>query len=248
MHAQELVVKHALGLAKRKGRGGNPDDEFESGVNLRDRVKTLLSRIMDKKSKGRFNKYKEYCKTRLGVDVVRFALPNETRVGGVYLMYGSALRSRKTLMQYCNNSAEAIQYEDIKLTELEWIQLAETYAILGTARTLSLLSQQESADSNCFSYFQVASARYAICKQVDIKMLDMNVFWDPDTDQDKLPTTKKLRTDLTKETNELIERFDKEFQRYFPKPDSDQLIMMVFHPVMVWKGFSYVHCNNFFYS
>jgi hypothetical protein len=75
-------------------------------------------------------------------------------------------------------------------------------------------------------------------------MLDMNVFWDPDTNKDKLPTTTKLRNDLTKETNKVIERFDKKFQRYFPKPDLDQLIMMVFHPVMVWKGFLHVICNN----
>jgi hypothetical protein len=238
MHAQELVVKHALGLNPRKGRGGQPNDEFASGVELRDRVKTWLSRIMDKKSKTRFNKYKDFCKSRLGVDVIRFALPNDTRVGGVSLMYESALRSRKTLIQYCNNSAEAMQYDGLKLTELEWIRLAESYAILSIAHSLAMLSQQESADSNCFSYFQVASARYAICKQPTIKVFDMSVLWDPVTELDKIPTTKKGRDKLSAETNELVKRFDDEFKRYFPKPDSDQLVMMVLHPVMVWMGFT----------
>jgi hypothetical protein len=238
MHAQELVVKHALGLSIRKGRNGSADDTFDSGVNLRNRVKAWLSKIMDKKSKTRFNKYKDYCKSRLGIDVLRFKLPNETRVAGVYLMYQSALRSRKTLIQYSNNSAEAIQYNDIKLSELEWDQLAETYAILHIAHTLAMQSQQDSADSNCFSYFQVATARYAICKQPIIKMLDMTTMWDPCTEISKLPMIKKERRNLSDETVELIERFDKEFMRYFPKPDSDQLIMMVFHPVMVWMGFT----------
>jgi hypothetical protein len=245
MHAQELVLKHALGLATRKGRGGEPDDEFASGKNLRDRVKAWLSRVMDKKSKSRFNKYKQYCKSRLGVDVIRFALPNETRVAGVYLMYASALRSRKTLMQYCNNSAEAMQYDALKLTELEWIQLSETYAVLSIAHKLAMVSQQESADSNCFSYFQVVNAQYAICKHPDINVPDMSVFWDPDTELERIPTVNKTRDTLSKDTTELMSRFEKEFKRYFPKPDSDQIAMMVFHPVMVWMGFTYVYTLNF---
>jgi hypothetical protein len=31
MHAQELVLKHALGLTTCNGRGGQPDDEIASG-------------------------------------------------------------------------------------------------------------------------------------------------------------------------------------------------------------------------
>jgi hypothetical protein len=245
MHAQELVVKHALGLSIRKGKGGQPDDEFASGVKLRDRVKAWLSKVMDKKSKTRFNKYKEFCKNRLGVDVIRFQLPNETRVGGVYLMYASALRSRKTLIQYCTNSAEALQYTDLKLTELEWIQLAETYSILGSAFSLAMQEQQESPDSNCFSYYQVANARYAICKYPTIKVLDMAGLWDPTTEMEKIPTIKVTRENLRPETQQLIARFDSEFQRYFPKPDSDQILMMVLHPVMVGMGFEYVHFDFF---
>jgi hypothetical protein len=240
MHAQELVLKHALGLSTRKGKGGQPDDEFASGVNLRDRVKLWLTRVMDKKSKTRFNKYRQYCKINLGVDVIRFSLPNETRVAGVYFMYGSALRSRKALVNYCNNSAEAMQYDNLKLTELEWIQLAETYAIISIAHKLAMLSQQESADSNCFSYFQVASAKDAICKHSEINVPDMSVFWDPETELDKIPSVNKTRDLLSDKINELVSRFEKEFKRYFPKPDSDQLAMMVFHPVMVWMGFTYV--------
>ena len=48
MHAQELVVTHALGLRTRKKRGVGVIDSFESGRLLRDCVKKLVSRLMDK--------------------------------------------------------------------------------------------------------------------------------------------------------------------------------------------------------
>jgi hypothetical protein len=103
-----------------------------------------------------------------------------------------------------------------------------------------MVSQQESADSNCFSYYQAASAQYAICTHPDINVPNMSVFWDPETELDKIPTVNKTRNLLSNKTNELVSRFEKEFKRYFPKLDSDQLAMMVFHPVMVWMGFTYV--------
>ena len=65
MHAQELVVTHALGLRTRRKRGFGVVDEFESGKLLRDAVKKLVSKIMDKKAKSRFVKYKEFCKNKL---------------------------------------------------------------------------------------------------------------------------------------------------------------------------------------
>ena len=52
MHAQELVLKHALGLAIQK-KGGEVVDSFKVGKNLRDKAKALGSKIMDKKAKGR---------------------------------------------------------------------------------------------------------------------------------------------------------------------------------------------------
>lgn len=238
MHAQELVVKHALGLAPRKGRHGAPDDLFEPGVRLRDRVKTWLGYLCNKKAKSRFLKYKEYCKSRLSIDVIRFSLPNDTRIAGVYYMYTSALRSRKPLIQYSSNSAEAIQYQDIKLTELEWIQLAETHAILSIAHNLAMQSQQESADSNCFAYFHVATARYSICKQAELLIVDLSILSDPSIEVDKLPMIKTSKNQLSVETQELIQRFETEFNRYFEKPDSDQVMMMICHPVMIWSGFS----------
>jgi hypothetical protein len=92
MHAQELVVTHALGLRTRRKRGVGVVDEFESGKLLRDSVKILVSKIMDKKAKSRFVKYKDYCKRTLSMDVIKLLIPNETRVSGVFTMYESLLR------------------------------------------------------------------------------------------------------------------------------------------------------------
>ena len=60
MHAQELVVTHALGLRERS-RQGVVTDKYEPGKTLRNRTKALLSKIMDKKAKGRFKEYKAMC-------------------------------------------------------------------------------------------------------------------------------------------------------------------------------------------
>ncbi len=66
MHAQELVVTHALGLRTRKKRGFGVVDSFESGRLLRERVKKLVSKIMDKNqraaSKNIRNIAKELCR------------------------------------------------------------------------------------------------------------------------------------------------------------------------------------------
>jgi hypothetical protein len=38
-------------------------------------------------------------------------------------------------------------------------------------------------------------------------------------------------------TQTLLERLVKEFDFYFKYPDGDQTLMMIFHPVMIWRGF-----------
>jgi hypothetical protein len=58
MHAQELTLKHALGLDTRRA-GGQVSDSFPAGKDLRDVCKALASKIMDKKSKGRLVEYEK---------------------------------------------------------------------------------------------------------------------------------------------------------------------------------------------
>jgi hypothetical protein len=91
MHAQELVVTHALGLGERS-KAGVVTDQYEAGKNIRNKVKNLLSKIMDKKAKGRFKEYKMMCQEYLHCNAPKLELPNDTRVSGVFRMYQSALR------------------------------------------------------------------------------------------------------------------------------------------------------------
>jgi hypothetical protein len=99
MHAQELVVTHALGLRERS-RQGVVTDKYEPGKTLRNRVKVLLSRIMDKKAKGCFKEYCTMCQEYLHCNGKKLELPNDTRVSGVYRMYQSALRSKKMIVVF----------------------------------------------------------------------------------------------------------------------------------------------------
>jgi hypothetical protein len=230
MHAQELVVTHALGLRTRRKRGFGVIDEFESGK--------LVSKIMDKKAKSRFVKYKEFCKNKLSMDVIKLLIPNETRVSGVFTMYESLLRSMKCINQYCLLSTEANLYSDVILTEKQWTSVAETYALLLITNRLAMTSQIDSVDANCFSYFNVAKTRDSVLKitQMGMNVVDVNSGWAPTIEPSAIPTVHKEYFELEIETQNLIDRFVKEYDNYFPFPDSDQIQMMLLHPVMAWKG------------
>jgi hypothetical protein len=238
MHAQELVVTHALGLRTRKKRGFGIVDQFESGRLLRDSVKKLVSKIMDKKAKSRFIKYKDYCKRTLSMDVIKLLIPNETRVSGVFTMYESLLRSMKCINHYCLRSTEANLYADLMLTEAQWTTVTETYALLLTTNRLAMTSQIDSVDANCFSYYNVAKTRDSVLKltQMGMNVIDLNATWAPTTEPSLIPTIHKEYYELHEDTQTLIDRFVTEYDNYFPFPDSDQIQMMLLHPVMVWKG------------
>jgi hypothetical protein len=212
MHAQELVVTHALGLRTRKKRGVGVIDSFESGRLLRDYVKKLVSRLMDKKSKSRFVKYKEYCKRTLSMDVIKLLIPNETRVSGVFAMYESLLRSMICINNYCLRSQEANQYSDLILSEQQWTSVVETYALLLHTNRLAMTSQIDSVDANCFSYYNVAKTRDSILKitQMGINVIDVSSSWAPTTDPLQIPVVHKEYYELQSDTNELIDRLVKE--------------------------------------
>ena len=90
-------MKHALGIAiRRKGRA--VVDEFQDGKALRDKCKGLASRIMDKKAKGRFKEYSDMSKKANGRAALKLSIPNDTQVGGNYLMFQSLLRGRSNVL------------------------------------------------------------------------------------------------------------------------------------------------------
>jgi hypothetical protein len=83
MHMQELALHHALGTRTRS-QGGVEIDNFPPGRNLRQRVKNLLSYIMDKKSKKRFVAEKDVVRSHFGKIPVALELPNDTWISGSF--------------------------------------------------------------------------------------------------------------------------------------------------------------------
>ena len=67
----------------------------------------------------------------------------------------------------------------------------------------------------------------------------------------QMPTVTKEYYELPTVTHNLIVRLVKENDSYFLLPDSDQIQMMLLHPVMVWNGLQsviYLSCLNLFLS
>jgi hypothetical protein len=237
MHAQELVMQHALGLRQRT-KNKEVIDSFEEGRLLCKKVKILSAFLMNKRAKNRFQKYKQYIKDNMNVDVNRIVIPNETRMSGVYYMYESILRAKDAVNLYCKFSPERNEYTDLILTETEWQLIAETLAILKVMNTLALTSQKQSVDSNCYSYYNVAHARYYIKTSKQFKVFNLFAQWAPTKEAWGIPTQNVLKVDLLPQSRILIDRLVKEFDHYFPKPDSDQILMMIFNPVFHWSGFT----------
>jgi hypothetical protein len=55
-------------------------------------------------------------------------------------------------------------------------------------------------------------------------------------DIDKIPINSLGKHQLSKNSINLIEKLKYELRRYFTQPDSDVLMMMVYHPIMVKGG------------
>jgi hypothetical protein len=237
MHTQELVTTHALGLKTRK-RNGEVVDSFPDGKNLRDDVKLLLSKIMDKKAKGRFREYDKMCRDLLKVKARKLELPNDTRISGVYRMYVSALRSKRIIWLFLASSeVHGPPLQQFKLSERDWQFVAETESLLRTMDVLAMSSQKESVSSNVFSYYLTAQARYYLNNITALDVVNLGESWGPDKTLKELPKIKIRKENLMEETKELLIRFDKEFLHYFAQPDSDQILMMGLHPLMFWNGF-----------
>jgi cell fate (sporulation/competence/biofilm development) regulator YlbF (YheA/YmcA/DUF963 family) len=192
---------------------------------------------MDKKAKGCFKEYKAMRKQYLHCNGQKLELPNDARVSGVYRMYQSALRSKKMIVLFVNNSKDLEKFTDCILSAKEWQQVAETEALLRNMDVLAMSSQQEGCTSNVFSYFYVARAQTCISKLKFLDVFDLEENWTPATQLHQIPIKRMQKDDLLQETKTLFERFDAEFEKYIPYPDTDQIMMMMLHPVMLWSGF-----------
>jgi hypothetical protein len=236
MHQQELVVQHALGL---RGRTKNKQivDSFDKGKNLRDKCKVFVSKLMNKKTKNLFKKYQTYCKDVLHCATNRLEIPNDTRVSGVFRMYESLLRSKHALTKFCTLSDEKEKFKDILLSDEDWKFLAQTYSILQVMNVVAMCSQKDSVDMNCFSFFVVVQARFLLTTKKVFTVPKLSEYWEPTSPMKEIPSNDLEAAQLLEDSRTLLKRFQLEFDHYFVSPDSDQILMMVFHPLMLRKGF-----------
>jgi hypothetical protein len=238
MHTQELVITHALGIRTRSRRKV-VIDSFPLGKRLRDNVRTLLSYIMDRKAKGRFKEYSAFCDDNCGTKGLVLELPNDTRVAGTYRMLLSCLRSKIPITLFCTNSghSEYIQKNNMQLTRPDWALISEFESILKVCHDLALQSQVDEVGSNCYSYYAVRHCRNILSNSRIFEFIDVNANYSPDVTRKHLPKIQCDRADISKESSELLDRLELEFERYFAKPDRDQLLAMFFHPMFVFNGY-----------
>ena len=236
MHTQELVLQHALGIRQRT-RMGEPYDKFEEGKKLTKKVKTLVGFIMNKQDKNRFKNYQDYCKQITKQEVPKLVLPNDTRVSGIFFMYESVLKSYKCITRYITGNQFKKDVTSLNLTPTEWQLVAEFYATMKIMNVLAMTSQKQSVDANCFSFYGVAHARYMIEQAKNLKVVELSSHYNHAMEFSNIPHVTLDIDQLNPLTQTLLERLVKEFDFYFKYPDSDQTLMMIFHPVMVWRGF-----------
>jgi hypothetical protein len=160
-------------------------------------------------------------------------LPNDTRVSGVYRMYQSSLRSKKMIVLFVSNSKGSKKFKDGVLSAKEWQQMAETESLMFNMDVLAMSSQQEGCTSNVFSYYFVPRAQTCISKLKHLDVCDLDESWTTGTPIYKIPLKHIQKEHLLDEMLTLINRFDTEYEKYFPH----LIIMMTLHPVMAWSGF-----------
>ena len=172
MHTQELVITHALGIRTRKKKGVVVDS-FDLGKNLREKVKALLSFIMDRKAKGRFREYCSYCHESTGTKGLVLEIPNDTRVAGTYRMFLSCLRSKKAITQFGLVSSHAEKMVNLNLTKKDWNVLSEVETILKECHDLAMISQSDFVGASSYAYYAVRFCKDILNSTIEFEVVDV---------------------------------------------------------------------------
>src|SRR5687768_10010907 len=96
MHAQELCLKHAIGVAVRT-ENRQIVDSYPKGKALRDKCKLLASKIGDKKAKARWVEAIKISKETWDVVPIKLCVPNNTRISGMFTLFQSILRMKNLI-------------------------------------------------------------------------------------------------------------------------------------------------------
>jgi hypothetical protein len=228
MHKVSLVYGHGFGVltwTKRK----RIIDRFDAAEDLQKQAHTFVSHVNDTTT---FKKYKDIQLNK--DDCIALNLPCSTHVCGTQFMYESLLQSKPNLSFAQFNH---IFSDDKCHSEEHWKQVAEFEAI---ARPLAMLSkkvQTDRAGSLAETLIHVEMARYVYTKtspSFHVVDLSTHANWLPKTKYKDLVKRKVKLEDLSSEGQDLIKRFAKELERYFPADNWPrlELLVMALHLVM----------------
>jgi len=234
MHTVDLVIKHATGMVNRKS-GGVIVDSFAAGKILRDKVKALASYLMDKKSKQWWINVVRIAKC-FKMMATKLEIPNLTRVSGFYRMLISVLRMKTVLQVLPSDAYFSKDFKDKALTAEEWSSVAEFEAVLHHANVLAMESQREQPGQLAFSWIEVSLAQHKLKNLEVLKVIDTSRAVSSSSE----PRIEVPKANIQPITVNLLDRFERQFVNYFPHPDSDQIIAMMVHPVVISLGLSWL--------
>ena len=191
---------------------------------------------MDKK-KSMFKNFNDYCVETYGCPANRYVIPNETRVAGKYFLIQSFLRQHILYKMHSVDAKYSGQFSEFMITHSDWKFLQEIEGILRIfVDLISMKSQRDLPGFIALCWFQVAFTWAQILTADDSLCIDLNKNWKPSTLANKIPQVKIKRVKMQPRSHKLLERLDKEFTNYLPVPDSDMILSILIHPVMLGVG------------
>lgn len=236
MHASELAMKHALGLVTRT-KDHRVTDEFPEGLALAKKVHKNNSYLMDKKAKSRFKELRHLSKSIFQCDAKVLEIPNKTRVGGFHRMLESTLKSKQLIILAQSDTSFSDKFSRVSLKKADFQLIAEFEGVLKPLKVLSMEHQRDIPGMIAFSWLSVAIVRKKLFgDRATYKIVDVSKVWKPSVKITDLPRQSYTFGDLQETTKMLVERIEREMETYFPKPDDDQILAVVLHPVMVGLG------------
>jgi hypothetical protein len=211
-------------------------DSFPDETAIQRKMKTLASKVMDKKAKARFWLMDEMCLKMFSCHARKLELPNKTLVAAMYRMFISVLRSKRLLTLFIYSSCYANSLSAHNLTNDKWQLVAEFEAVLRNMNVLAMEVQTEMSAEVAMSWYMISICRAKLQNSKRVKVFDIDMNWTPEKAIKDIPTVLLAREELMPTTRKLLLRLDKEFDFYFAEPDSDQMVAMILHPVMAYMG------------
>lgn len=231
MHLTDLFAGLALSLVERRV-DGKVVNKWAPFLDLHQKAKKMAKYVCDKKNK-RYHQYEKALANKGGVIMIN--LPNKTRIAGVLLMIEDCLRSVHSLRRY---SLQCTNFYDYCLSPAEWQQLAEFYAVMSLAYSLSFHSQGDRPEVASEMFYRLSTTKLHYETTTTFEVVDLEKDWPATTPFKDLPR-KKMTIDkndtsyhkMTENSAILVSRFQVSFEEYFGDVNGDRLVAMIANPL-----------------